>query len=82
MKDHYYRLIVTYWGFDEKKDEWAIRAAQRDPSQQMYSPVENRRSMDFVYDTSLKAARARTRLVDAQQRGGGFSVSRVIDDTF
>lgn len=85
MKDKHYRLIVTYSGFDEKKDEKVIRAAGKDPSQLMYDPVESRRSLDFTFGTTAAARSSRARIVVLQQSrgsGSGFSVSRVIDDTF
>ena len=82
MADKHYRLIVTYLGFDEKKDTKVIRAAGKSPSQLTYDPVEARRSLDFTFGTSAAARSSRARIVVLQQSSGGFSVSRVIDDTF
>ena len=82
MKDKHYRLIVTYSGFDEKKDQKVIRAAGKTPSQLTYDPVEGRRSLDFTFGTAASARSSRARIVILQQSEGGFSVSKVIDDGF
>jgi hypothetical protein len=77
-----YRLIVTYSGFDETKDAKITTAAGKSPSQRGYDPVEARRTIDFCFRSKQGAGRARARIVVEQQKSGGFSVSRVIDDTF
>lgn len=77
-----YRLIVTYNGFDEEKDERIIRAVQKQSTQESYDPVETRRSIDFTFKSRKAANNARSRVVKTQQQLGGFSVSKVIDDSF
>lgn len=78
----YFRIIVTYSGFDERKDTRIIRSAAKHPSQTSYSPVEARRSLDFVFSSRRSATSARVRLVTLQQEIKEFSVSKVINDNF
>jgi hypothetical protein len=78
----YYRVILTYNGFDEEKDEKIIRAVRKRPSQMAYDPVETRRTIDFVFRSHRAATNSRIRVLRVQQESGGFSVSKVIDDNF
>jgi hypothetical protein len=77
-----YRLIVTYNGFDEEKDEEITKAARKTPSQTGYDPVETRRTIDWTFRSRKAAGNTRTRIVVLQRNTGGFSVSKVIDDSY
>jgi len=82
MQGKSYRLIVTYNGFDEGKDEDIIRVARKTPSQRTYDPVETRRTLDWTFRSRKAAGNTRTRIVVLQRSAGGFSVSKVIDDSY
>ena len=78
----FYRIIITYSGFDEEKDTAIIRSVRKSPTQSMYDPVETRRSLDFTFRGEKAAKTARARIVVLQRALGGFSISKVIDDSF
>lgn len=77
-----YRLIVTYNGFDEELDEEVTKVARKTPSQTSYDPVEARRTIDWTFRSRRTAGNTRTRIVVFQRSRGGFSVSKVIDDSY
>ena len=73
---------MTYTGYDEAKDEAIIKAAGRNPAQTTYDPTEARHSLDFTFAIRKTATAARNRIVATQREFGGFSVSKVINDSF
>ena len=77
-----YRWIVTYNGFDEDLDELVTKAARKVPSQTGYDPVAARRTIDWTFRSRRAAGNTRTRIVILQRSRGGFSVSKVIDDSY
>lgn len=77
-----YRIIVSYSGFEENKDLQIIRASRQDPAQTTYDPVETRRSIDFTFRSHKTATNARTRIAALRAKTTGFSISKVIDDSY
>lgn len=77
-----YRLIVSYYGFDEVKDTGIVKVARKQPAQMSYDPPERKRQVDFTFKSRKTATNVRTRLLAFAKVESGIYISKVIDDSF
>lgn len=75
-------MIVSYYGFDEVKDEEIVGHAKVSPSQMTYDPPERKRQVDFTFKSRKGATNTRTRLMRYAKETKGIYVSKVIDDSW